>query len=395
MIWLPVLITVTFVALDIAFGAGWLSPVLIGITGTGWFVAVWRTRAPAGKVQSEPLPKGSDVTSSRILAEATREFCVTLQEEIQSANVDLARSRQLVGEAVLGLQRSFSGLSDQAQKQLGMVLSVIERSNAEKTGSGGMSFRQFATETNEVLGFFVSQIVGVSRDSMQMVHCVDDLSKKMEEIVSLLADVRTIADQTNLLALNAAIEAARAGEAGRGFAVVADEVRKLSQTSTRFSEQIRVVVSDAGKNIEQAQAAIATIASKDMNFAIQSKEHVDKMLVDMGDLNSSVAKSLSDISDSAGEIGDQVNSAVRALQFEDIVRQLVEHTDARLGQLVVLSRTFNDTVSRAASMDPKRAIEAVDAGRKSLQEWKQSSKERERKKPVQQQSLSGGDVELF
>jgi len=394
MIWLPVLITVTFVALDIAFGVGWLSSALIGVMGIGWFVAVWRTRAPAGPTQ-ESLPNGSEMTSSRVLAEATREFCATLQEEIQSANADLARSRQLVGEAVFGLQRSFTGLSEQSQKQLGMVLSVIERSNAEPTGGSGMSFRQFATETNEVLGFFVSQIVGVSRDSMQMVHCVDDLSKKMEEIVSLLADVRTIADQTNLLALNAAIEAARAGEAGRGFAVVADEVRKLSQTSTRFSEQIRVVVSDAGKNIEQAQAAIATIASKDMNFAIQSKERVDKMLVDMGDLNSSVAKSLSDISNSAGEIGDQVNSAVRALQFEDIVRQLVEHTDARLGQLVVLSHTFNDTVLRASSMDPQRAIETVDAGRKSLQEWKQSSKERERKKPVNQQSLSGGDVELF
>ena len=395
-IWLPLVLTAIAISINLAFGQGWLPNVLLAVVGLAWTVSLWRTGVPAKAVRAAGAQHVPD-ESVKALASMANDFCVLIQEEMASANADLGRTRGLVAEAVLGLQRSFSQLSEQSMNQLGLVTSVIARSNAGKTdtGASGLSFRQFATQTNEALGFFVTQIVGVSKDSMQMVHFVDDLAKKMEEIVSLLSDVRSIADQTNLLALNAAIEAARAGEAGRGFAVVADEVRKLSQTSTRFSEQIRGVVAEAGKNIIQAQSAIEKIASKDMNFAIESKEHVDQMLEDMGQLNASVGKSLTEISSSSGKIGENVNAAVRALQFEDIVRQLVEHTDARINRLIAVSKTFNETIARVVLMDVASATAALNDAKRDLQERKLVNSEKEKSNPVQQQSMAGGDVELF
>lgn len=87
------------------------------------------------------------------------------------------------------------------------------------------------------------------------------------------------------MALNAAIEAVRAGEAGRGFAVVASEVRKLSQSSSSLSEQIRSQVQKTKATIGEARKIVGEVTAKDMNVAITAKGRIDDMLSEIGLLN--------------------------------------------------------------------------------------------------------------
>ena len=330
--------------------------------------------------------------------------CVDVfSSEVTALDSDLQRSRTLIHESVEELQDSFNNLTSQTQTQLSLIMQLIEKTSDSNTDEEGqeegedrdstkMSFGEFASETNTLLDFFVEQIIHTSKDSMEIMHGIDDIALQMKSVEDLLDDINGIADKTNLLALNAAIEAARAGEAGRGFAVVADEVRNLSQRSNEFSEKIRSLMGGAMKNILDAQNTIEHMASKDMMFAIESKQKVDTTFQEMDKLNDFISETLEEVSSSTSQIETGVNNAVRALQFEDIVRQLMEHVEERIDGFAGILDKLKIAVS-ASDLD-EETMATIEALRTELFDYAHLH-ENEQKKVVRQDSMDAGVVELF
>jgi methyl-accepting chemotaxis protein len=250
----------------------------------------------------------------------------------------------------------------------------------------------FAETTDQVLSSFVDYVVNTSANSMAMVEYIDGMVSHMNRADELLKDVKVIADQTNLLALNAAIEAARAGEAGRGFAVVADEVRKLSHRSDRFNDQIREVIGLSISDVDQARETISALASQDMNFAIQSKQKVKDMLQHLEQVNEQVEHALGDVNRIGGDIDRLVGEAVRSLQFEDIVRQTAEHCAGDIEQLRMLSGSLKQVVHGSRGEAPftdiiERMSVVIEDVRHNRMHTKSS--------PVAQETMDEGEVELF
>ncbi len=308
----------------------------------------------------------------------------------------LGQIKTVVQDATANLGASFNGLNEQSQNQSKMVKFLVdERSIADE--SQDFNMRQFLDETDRLLKMFITQLLATSQNSMRMVYTIDDIAGHMESAFKLLDDVRSIADQTNLLALNAAIEAARAGEAGRGFAVVADEVRALSQNSNRFSEEIRVVVQKAKADIVEARHVVNEMASKDMTDTLTSKTRIEGMLQGIEKYDLTVAEELKRISEVTEEISASVHLAVRSLQFEDVVTQVADYSEGngnRLQSLFALIDEQSHNLSSQFEAEGDIADSEILEFKQKLGnlklEWQQ-----EIHKAVEQNTMDQGDIEMF
>jgi methyl-accepting chemotaxis protein len=231
-------------------------------------------------------------------------------------------------------------------------------------------------------------MVQTSRVAMELVDTVDDVATQVRSVLEILGEIEAISKQTNLLALNAAIEAARAGEAGRGFAVVADEVRNLSQRTNHFSGLIRGQVDRVHASLAQAQKSIYSVASTDMNQALTSKINLERMMESVQQVNQHMTDSTRRAGELAQALQQDVNVAVTSLQFQDMTSQLIGHTRGRMESVTNMLEAIQKQLRDADITERGRLLkETVTRMRADLQTRKSN--------PVSQESMSGGDVDLF
>lgn len=354
----------------------WVAISILCATVAWWFVCY-------GKNNNAEVDANTDIERVNELDSELRKFM------LEDASQRLSTADQIgsvVGDSVEKLGLSFSGLSEKSTYQRNLLINIVSRIQGEESSDSGSSLtvKAFAQELDGIISQYVELLISVSEKSIDAVHQIGDMVTHFDQMFSLLGQIRMIADQTNLLALNAAIEAARAGEAGRGFAVVADEVRTLSHNSNQLNDQIREKAESAKNAIDGVKGVVGEMASLDMNMAINAKGHVDDMLTELEEVNHFIEGSVEELSGVTRDINNDVSRAIMSLQFGDIVEQLTEQVKGHSSKWIEMLNSGSENVNTK-----ERSIDGLLA---EIQAWRELEQVT---KTVSQTNVEEGDVSLF
>lgn len=310
--------------------------------------------------------------------DALRELVETQQTLLHDVVDEIAQARGLLEDAVPELGDLFVQLEDHAKRQQAVMAPFIQSHTDESVST---TYRQMVQDVSDLMGQFVDTIVDMSRMSVELVDVMHQISGETSQIFNLLTDMDGITSQTNLLAINAAIEAARAGEAGRGFAVVASEVQNLSARAEEFNEKIRATVTSTQSLVDNAESSINNMASQDMNFSLQSKKSVERLMDEVQDLDEARTSSIQDLSRLSEQMDSDVSAIVTKMQFQDLVTQLLQ----RVSERADLVQHHLSKFESGDDADHRR--QCIQSLRTEYQSIRDSA--------VQQKNMDAGSVDLF
>ncbi|WP_129503457.1 methyl-accepting chemotaxis protein [Aeromonas veronii] len=249
-------------------------------------------------------------------------------------NADAERSLVTNQAAVDELQRQQQEVTMVATAVTEMASATMEiAGNAENTAAAAQQSAQSSEQGKMLVNKTRQSINGLAEEVGQATEVIGELSRHAQAITSILSTIQGIAEQTNLLALNAAIEAARAGEQGRGFAVVADEVRVLSRRTQDSTQQIQSTI----ETLQQTTARAVSLMQTSQGLADNSVQDADQAVRALEEITSAISL----ISDMAGQI------ATAAEEQTQVTGEITQNTTA--------IKDVSDEITAAAMRDLDQA----------------------------------------
>ena len=318
---------------------------------------------------------GIIMSEMNLLMDSLRVFLLNLKNEIKSVDSSAEELMGLTETSSADINQivdKFKSMSKESNNQADLLASVNEgvaklSSDAVKvsdfTGFQYKSEKENEASMTEMVDNFKS-ITGLIakaqnlsnaltqesvsgseevKKTQTVINGITEMSKRMIEVIKV---IQSVASQTNLLAMNAAIEAAHAGEAGKGFSVVADEIRKLSESTQRSTKDISKLINEISKSMGEG--------SENMELTSNAFSKIQKEIEEQSRVVAEISKTMAQQSADANSILSSTNVVVKQIgEVSDLTKNQANYTEEimhDLNEVVSLTGQVNDSVSQSESV---------------------------------------------
>ncbi|MEE9679125.1 methyl-accepting chemotaxis protein [Pseudomonas moraviensis] len=307
------------------------------------------TLAVVERIASGDLTQNVTVTRRDelgVLQQGIARMGVTLRDLISGIRDGVTQIASAAEELSAVTEQTSAGVNSQkvetdqvatAMHEMTATVQEVAR-NAEEASQAAAAADGEAREGDKVVNEAIAQIERLASEVVRSTEAMSVLQQESDKIGSVMDVIKAVAEQTNLLALNAAIEAARAGEAGRGFAVVADEVRGLAQRTQKSTEEIEGLVAGLQNGTQQVSAVMNNSrALTDSSVALTRKagaslENITRTVSNIQSMNQQIAAAAEQQSAVAEEISRSI------INVRDVSEQTAAASDETAASSVELAR---------------------------------------------------------
>jgi methyl-accepting chemotaxis protein len=307
-----------------------------------------------GDMTGEPLiVKGKDELSD--LTSAINQMSLSLSDLVQKTANSMVEASQGTSKILVANQEMATGINEQTAQMEQIAAAVEELSNSSSevanncvnASESSTKALELAKSGDNIVQNTLAQMVSIKGAFDDSSTAITSLSQQSKEIEDILSVIKGIADQTNLLALNAAIEAARAGEQGRGFAVVADEVRQLAGRTTEATSEVEGAIESMRRETENAVSMMAEGSIK----VEQGVEMTNDAASALGNIITSVDNVVEQIQAIAATAEEQSMTTNEVAQNTESVSSVSQQVETSISNVVNMSnRVTQGTETKAKEL---------------------------------------------